>query len=295
MPPRSFIALAAILAAATTFLPAAAQEQIAKNVSVERDLEFSRPGDKPLLLDLYRPSEPAGPLPVVMWIHGGGWKQGSKDRTPAAWLAENGYAVVSINYRLTDVATWPAQIEDCRAAVRWIRTHAAEFGLDAERIGVWGGSAGGHLAALLGTLDPPAEEAVSSRVRAVCDWYGPSDLLTAPANVPGPNRGEQELAESNGAKLLGGIVRDLPDLAKQASPLHQVSKGDAPFLIMHGDADKTVPLDQSRRLHEALREAGVESTLEVLHGKRHSTKEFHTADDRKLTLQLFNRPLRAAE
>ena len=230
----------------------------------------------------------------MVWVHGGGWKNGSKNRCPTTWLVEHGYAVASINYRLTDEAQWPAQIDDCRAAVRWLRRHAQQYGLDADRIGAWGGSAGGHLVALMGTLDAPGDEAVSSRVQAVCDWYGPADLLTMPPNVLGAGRTEEDIANSNGAKLLGGTVRDRPELAKQASALYQVSAEDPPFLIMHGDKDPGVPLEQSQRLHDKLTAAGVSSTLHVVRGAGHGGKQFQTPEVRAAILKFFNQHLRPA-
>ena len=115
-----------------------------------RDIEFARPNGYSLKLDLYLPEGRGDEaLPTVLWVHGGGWKNGSKKNCKAAWLAEEGYAVASISYRLTDVAIWPAQIDDCREAVRWVRRNAGLFGLDVERVGSWGGSAGGHLRWLL--------------------------------------------------------------------------------------------------------------------------------------------------
>lgn len=261
-------------------------------VRVERDLEYARRGEQRMLLDLYLPEKPSkNPLPVVVWVHGGGWSGGSKDRCPAAYLAAEGFAVASINYRLSQEARWPAQIDDCREAIRWLRQEAKSRGFDAAQVGVWGGSAGGHLVALLGTLDAPSAEATSSRVQAVCDWYGPSDLLTMPPNVLSAGKTEADLAKSNGAQLLGGIVRDRPQLARQASALHQASAGDAPFLIMHGDEDPQVPLEQSTRLHEALTKAGVESTLEVLPGGGHGGPKFQTEEVKQTVRDFFRRTL----
>lgn len=260
--------------------------------NVTQDLEYGQADGKSLKLDLYRPKEAEGPLPVVMWVHGGGWKQGSKNRCPATWLVDHGYAVASIDYRLTNEAQWPAQINDCRTAVRWLRTHAEEYGLDGKHISAWGGSAGGHLVALLGTLDPPQDESVSSRVQAVCDWYGPTDLLTMPPNVLSGKRTLEDLAKSNGSKLLGGTVRDRPELAKQASAFYQVSKEDPPFLIMHGDRDPGVPLEQSQRLHQKLKEAGVDSKLHIVKGAGHGGKAFQSPDVRAMILQFFNQHLR---
>ncbi|MEZ5943433.1 MAG: prolyl oligopeptidase family serine peptidase [Planctomycetaceae bacterium] len=260
-----------------------------------RDLEYSRAGDLPLLLDLYRPRNSDEALPVVVWVHGGGWKNGSKDRCPATWLTEHGYAVASINYRLTDQAQWPAQIDDCRAAIRWLRQNANEFKLDGNHIAAWGGSAGGHLVALMGTLDAPPNETISSRVQAVCDWYGPTDLLTMPPNVLSDTRTQEDIANSNGAKLLGATVRDVPDLAKQASAWYQVSSDDPPFLIMHGEKDPGVPLEQSERLHEKLKAAGVESTFHIVPGAGHGGKEFQTPEVREIIREFFDKHLKATE
>jgi acetyl esterase/lipase len=260
-----------------------------------KDLEYARPGSGALRLDLYRPKNFASPVPVVVWVHGGGWKNGSKERCQATWLVEHGYAVASIDYRLTDQAQWPAQIDDCRAAVRWLRQNATAYGLDGEHIAAWGSSAGGHLVALMGTLDTPPEEAISSRVQAVCDWFGPSDLLTMPPNVPEGGRTLEDVANSNGAKLLGGTVRDRPRLAKQASALYQVSADDPPFLIMHGDKDPGVPLAQSQRLHTELKAAGAASKLHVVEGAGHGGQEFQTPAVREIIRLFFDQHLRPAE
>jgi arylsulfatase A-like enzyme/pimeloyl-ACP methyl ester carboxylesterase len=256
-------------------------------VKVLSNKTYSAPKTGALLLDLYLPEiAPEKPMPVVMWIHGGGWRSGAKENAPLIWLAKEGYAVASINYRLLHVAQWPAQIDDCRAAVRWLRAHAQEYHLDPERIAVSGGSAGGHLAALMGTAPVPTDEKVSSQVKAVIDMYGHSDLLTTPTNLPGPGKTDDDLAKSNGARLLGGIVRDLPERAKEASALHQVSKGDAPFLIIHGSKDTMVPLDQSQRLNAALQAAGVYSHLHIIEGAGHYGKEFNAPEIQEI-IRLF--------
>ncbi len=274
--------------------PAGKKNQPSGQAVVYRDLEYSQANGKPLLLDMYYPTNQASPVPVVVWVHGGGWKSGTKDRCPASWLVNHGYAVASIDYRLLDEAQWPAQIDDCRAAVRWLRKNAKEFQLDAQHIGAWGGSAGGHLAALLGTLDAPPGEDVSSRVQAVCDWYGPSDLLTMPPNVIGNGRTAEDVAQSNGARLLGGPVRELPELAKQASAFYNVTHDDPPFLIMHGSKDPGVPLAQSQKLHDRLQEAGVASTFQIVEGAGHGGKEFQSAEIRQKIVDFFNQHLKSA-
>ena len=256
-----------------------------------RDIEYSKPDNTPQLLDLYLPKEGEGPFPVVVWVHGGGWKNGSKKNCPASWLVEHGFAVASINYRLIP-NQWPSQIDDCRAAVRWLRFNADNHNLDSNHIGAWGGSAGGHLVALMGTLPPPDFETTTSRVQAVCDWYGPSDLLTMPPNVVSETRTKEQVAQSNGAKLLGAPVWTIPEKAMQASAFHQVSSDDAPFLIMHGDADPGVPILQSEMLHDALKMKGVESTLVVLKGAGHGGKEFRTEESKQKILKFFEKHLK---
>ena len=259
------------------------------------NLEYSRPATGALLLDLYLPAKtPAGPLPVVVWIHGGGWKNGAKESCPLIWLAAEGYAVASIEHRFALAAPWPAQIDDVRAAVRWLRTHADRHHLDPQRLAVAGSSSGGHLAAVLGTLAAPVGETVPSRVQAVVDFYGPSDLLTLPANLPGPGKTDADLAQTNGAKLLGGIVRDRPALARQASALQQVSPDAPPFLILHGDQDPQVPVEQSQRLDARLREAGVPSELHLLPGAGHGGKEFATPEVRAWVRAFLGRTLSPA-
>jgi acetyl esterase/lipase len=173
---------------------------------------------------------------------------------------------------------WPAQIEDPIAALRWLRQESGKYGFDAERSAAMGGSSGGHVVALWGTLSLPA----SDKVKAVVDLYGPTDLLTMPPNVLSEKRTRADLAKANGALLLGGVVMDQPEKAKAVSALHQVSKDDVPFLILHGTADPGVPVDQSERLHAALKAAGVESTLKLLPGAGHGGKEFDSTESRTL-------------
>ncbi|NNE91832.1 MAG: alpha/beta hydrolase [Verrucomicrobiales bacterium] len=268
--------------------------KIPTGVRVIRDLEFAEHDGVSLKLDLYLPEkvDAKTALPVVIWIHGGGWKNGNKNNCKAAFLAAHDFAVASISYRLTDVAQWPAQINDCYAAVRWLRQNAAKHGLDGEKIGVWGGSAGAHLAALVGTRKFDGEEKVSSRVRAVCNWYGPSELLTMPPNTIGNGRTREQVEQSNGAKLLGATVMDVPELAKDASALDQVSADDPPFLIMHGSKDPGVPLEQSQKLHDKLKAAGVESELVVIEGAGHGGKEFQTDEVRNRIRDFFAKHLK---
>lgn len=266
-----------------------AAPKVPEGVEVVRDLEYAQVKGVSLKLDLYRPvTKPSAPMPLVIWVHGGGWKTGTKANCPAAWLAAKGYAVASLDFRLLPEHPWPAQIEDPIAALRWLRKESGRYGFDAERTAAMGGSSGGHVVALWGTLTLPPED----KVKAVVDWYGPTDLLTMPPNVLSEKRTRAELAKANGALLLGGVVMDQPDKAKAVSALHQVSKDDVPFLIMHGTADTSVPVDQSERLHAALKAVGVESTLKLLPGAGHGGKEFDAPDSRALVQAFLDKHLK---
>jgi acetyl esterase/lipase len=266
-----------------------ASTKVPEGVEVLRDLEYAQVKGLSLKLDLYRPAtKPSAPMPLVIWVHGGGWRNGSKANCPAAWLATKGYAVASLDFRLLPEHPWPAQIEDPIAALRWLRKESGRYGYDSERLAAMGGSSGGHVVALWGTLTLPPGD----KVKAVVDWYGPTDLLTMPPNVLSTQRTRAELAKANGALLLGGIVMDQPEKAKAVSALHQVTKDDVPFLIMHGEADTSVPVDQSERLHAALKAAGVESSLKLIPGAGHGGKEFDSTESRALILAFLDKHLK---
>lgn len=270
---------------------------------VLRDLQYATVDGRPLLLDLYLPASVnadeqvevrgSGDVPCIVFVHGGGWKAGDKKsaKQNAAWLVDHGFAIASINYRLTDVAQWPAQINDCYEAVRWVRRQSGRYGIDPDRIGAFGTSAGAHLAALMGTRLYPGEELVSSRVQAVCDWFGPSELMTMPPNNVGDGRTAEDVAQSNGAKLLGATVREVPKLAADASAIEHVNGKAAAFLIMHGDQDPGVPLSQSTLLHRKLVTNGALSALHVVKGGKHGGTLFRTEDVRQRVLEFFQRSL----
>lgn len=252
-----------------------------EGASVLRDIVYAKVGERELLLDLYLPPNPKGKLPVVMWIHGGGWRNGDKGSAgPARPLVGRGFAVVDVAYRLSGEAIFPAQVEDCKAAVRWVRANAAKHGLNGERIGAWGGSAGGHLVAFLGTsgdvmeFETDAHAGVSSRVQAVVDWYGPTDLLLMNTQAVEGAKLDHDAAGSPESLLVGGPIQEEPyrSIARKVNPLTYVSADDPPFLIHHGDADLLVSWRQSGILHAALKKAGVDSTLEVVKGGGHGLR-----------------------
>ena len=227
-------------------------------------------------LDLYLPDHAHSPMPAVLWIHGGAWECGDKHPCPVREFAERGYVIASIGYRLSDKAAFPSQLQDCKSAVRWLRAHAAEYGIDPTRIGVWGESAGGHLAALLGTTGLTRDFDVgdhldqSSEVQCVVNWFGPVDFLEWGA----PFSPSMDSPESPVYRLLGGPISQNREKTRSAGPLHHVHGRSAPFFTVHGGRDDIVPLVQSQRLHKALQAAGVESTLQVIPDAGHSTAEF---------------------
>ncbi|GAB4335571.1 MAG: hypothetical protein Kow0010_23080 [Dehalococcoidia bacterium] len=237
--------------------------------TVQRDLTYCTVDGVELKMDVYSPEQRDGSAPAVVYIHGGGWTSGSKDRGSGTdvipELVERGFVVVAIDYRLAPQYTWPAQIEDVECAIRHLRTEADSYGIDPERIGAYGGSAGGHLAAMLGVAggddafpDIGGFEGVSSRVQAVVDMFGPADLTV---DFAGSN--DRILATVFGADSRAAEV------VTEASPVSWVSPDDPPFLILHGAEDALVPLSQSEFLLEALQAAGVESSLIVVENAGH--------------------------
>lgn len=255
---------------------------------MERDIAYTQVNGKEILLDIYLPDRPDSSVsymsgkeelcPVILWLYGGGWKNGSKrSGGRARRMTEKGYAVVDINYRLSGEAIFPAAIEDCKAAVRWIRANAPKYGLDPDRIGVMGSSAGGHLSALLGTsgdidaLETETNKAYSSCVQAVCDLWGPTDFLKMDAQNTEGARIIHDAPDSPESRFVGGPIQKEPysSIARKANPITYVTKDDPPFLIIHGDSDLSVPYQQSLLLYEALKEANVDARMHIENGAGH--------------------------
>jgi len=270
--------------------------QLPEGVKALRDLEYVTGGGHAQSLDLYIPETAKAPLPLIIWIHGGAFRAGDKQQCPALPFTRRGYAVASLNYRLSQQAKFPAQIEDCKAAVRWLRAHATKYNLDPKRFGAWGSSAGGHLVAMLGTAGDVKELEgklgnldQSSRVQAVCDWFGPTDFTQM--NKDGSTM-DHDGPDSPESQLIGGPVQENKDKAARANPITYVSKNDPPFLIMHGDKDPLVPHQQSVLLHEALKKTGVEVTFHTVQGAGHG---FGGPDITKMVEDFFDRHLKPAK
>ncbi|MBI5354236.1 MAG: alpha/beta hydrolase [Chloroflexi bacterium] len=233
--------------------------------TVERDVTYCTVDGVELKMDVYYPSSAQGAWAVTMYVHGGGWSSGDKAQGAGVMefpaLQRAGFLVVSVNYRLAPDFVFPAMIEDVKCAVRYLRAHAIEYHLDPNRIGVWGGSAGGHLVALLGTADESAGFDVgeyldqSSRVQAVVDMFGPTDLTM-----------QFEGGYENASRVFGGFDAAL------ASPVTYVSSDDPPFLMLHGEADKLVPIEQSEIMLAALQAVGVPAELVTVTNAGHSFK-----------------------
>lgn len=273
------------------------QVRVPDTIKAELDIPYAATDNPRQKLDLYLPKTRMDdkPLPVVVFIHGGAWQAGDKRGGfgTVAPLVESGeYAGVSVGYRLTGEAIWPAQIHDCKAAIRWLRANAKKYNLDPDKIGVTGTSAGGHLVAMLGTSGDVKELegklgehlSESSRVTCVVDQFGPTDLLAMGGSHNNPNSPE--------SKLVGGAVQETQKVAREASATTHVSKDDPPFMLLHGTNDNVVPFNQSELLHEALRKGGVESMLVPVEGAGHG---FRTNEVAQRLRQFFDKHLRGKD
>ena len=272
------------------------QARLPEGATVQRDLAYVLGGHERQKLDLYLPKDGTN-LPLIINIHGGAFKMGSKEQgVPTEYLAQ-GYAVASINYRLSQHAKFPAQIEDCKAAVRWLRAHAHEYRLDPNHIAAWGASAGGHLAAMLGTTGDTKEFDVGanldqpSRVQAVVDYFGPTDFLQMDAHRL-PSGQVHDTANSPESELIGGAIQENREKTAKANPITYVTSGDPPFLICHGDQDPLVPHHQSDLLEAALKKAGVPVTFYTVKGAGHG--RFNDPKVPELTREFLAQQLKPA-
>jgi acetyl esterase/lipase len=258
------------------------------DIRIERDLQYVPDGDAAQTLDLYLPVKPSDkPLPVVVWVHGGGWNGGSKAGGYCLFLVGQGYAVASVEYRFSRKAIFPAQIQDCQAAIRWLRANSAKYNLDPAHIGAIGGSAGGHLVSLLGTTGGKkvfaatgGNEDQSDKVQAVVDLFGPKNFNTVmeQAAQDKANDGYNLATGGKGSPYtaLIGVSQLGEDEAKEkaVSPEHYVTEDCPPFLIIHGTVDRAVPYAQSVAFYNTLRTAGIQSYLQTFPNVGHGGPVF---------------------
>jgi acetyl esterase/lipase len=259
--------------------------------SVVRGVKFASIGDTPLLLDLYLPE--AKPVGLIVWVHGGAWRAGSRDSVELVKLTERQWAVASVDYRLSPVAKFPAQVHDIKAAIRFLRAHAAEYGYPPARFVIAGSSAGGHLAALVGVSNKHAQLEgsvgtdlkVSSDVQAIVSLYGASNL-TSILSQSTPHGLSVRVPALD--LLLGGQPDAVPDLARLASPVFQVDAADPPLLLLHGDQDNQMPINQSHELEGAYAKLKRPVELVVVHGAGHGGPAF-SSDENLALIDAFLR------
>ena len=269
------------------------------NVQLQSNIKYKKIGDRELKMHLLLPKNNDKPNPVIIFIKGSSWGKHKPQDTMGfipqlVQFAKSGYVVASIEHRTSHEAKFPAQIHDVKSAVQYLKEKSADYHIDPNRIGVWGTSSGGHLAALLGTSCNAAELEVlpktskqASCVQAVVDWYGPTDFLKM--KKEGYNA---EVAHSAESLLIGGPILQNKEKVKSANPITYITKKAPPFLIMHGDKDKRVPFNQSELLYEALIENGVEVTLYKVKGGGHGSG-FEQPEIFNTVHEFFDRHLRA--
>lgn len=271
------------------------------DITIIRDVPYATQSDAQKL-DIYMLYKRDKPCPVIMWMHPGGFHEGDKDGSAIEPLArvnmiqlvqlmlERGYAVVSINYRLSDEAIFPALIYDVKAAIRWIRANAPKYNFNADKIVAWGSSAGGYLAAMLATTEDIKEledlsmgnPDQSSRVTAAVDWFGPTDFLQMdPQNIQLGREAHVHDPNSPESRLMGASVTLIPEKCKAATPMTYIGLGNAPIYIQHGKADPTIPYLQAMMLAEGMAAAiGKENVvLELFENAGHAEAAFFTAEN----------------
>lgn len=249
---------------------------------IERDIEYAQAGELKLKLDLHRPLQDTR-HPLIVWVHGGAWRSGSKESMPLGPLVEAGYPVASVDYRLSTQARFPAQIHDLKAAIRFLRASGSRWNLATKTIIIAGDSAGGHLAALVGVSNHHAELegtvgthlAQSSDVQAIVSFYGGSDLTTILQQSTPKGLSVRVPALD---LLLGGQPDAVPELARLASPVFHVDPTDPPLLLLHGDQDPQMPINQAHELMGAYRKANLPAQFEVVYGAAHGGAQFYDAE-----------------
>jgi acetyl esterase/lipase len=262
-------------------------------IKVERDLVYGKGGDVDLQLDLAVPAEGKGPFPTIVCVHGGGWRGGKRQDVGqlTQLLAKKNFVAATVTYRLAPKYQFPAQIEDCKAAVRWLRANADKYRIDADRIGAVGFSAGGHLVCLLGAADDKAglegaggNPSQSSRVQAVVSFFGPTDFT---------DRNWDKSAEDFFlVPFLGGSFEDKKEAYRKASPIVYATADDPPFLFFHGTKDKLVGIDQSEKMNKKLQAAGVSARLVTMQDEGHGWGGAKMTQSLDQTVHFFEEKLR---
>jgi acetyl esterase/lipase len=245
---------------------------------ITTDIDYARVDGISLALDLYKSDRQTGPL--IVYIHGGAWRIGSKKEMPLMDLVDSGMPVASVDYRLSTVARFPAQIHDIKAAIRFLRGNSKKLGIKARKIVIAGSSAGGHLAAMVGVTNGNRElegdlgefRNDSSDVQGIISFFGGSDLTTILKQSTPHGLKVREPALD---LLLGGRPDQLPEVARLASPVFHVDKKDPPLLLFHGDQDPQMPINQAHQLQGAYEKAGAKVSFKVLHGAAHGGKVFY--------------------
>lgn len=251
--------------------------QAQNDTLIAKDVVYAEAGNRKLLLDVYMPGKTKEPY-LVVWIHGGAWSSGSKENPPKTLLKE-GFALASIDYRLSGEAIFPASIHDIKAAIRFLRGNAKKYGYRSDKIIIWGSSSGGHYAALIGVTNnnPYYEGSLgaytkeSSSVQAILDFYGPTNFLTI-LKQSTPHGLDVRVPALK--LLLGKPVEEVPELARKASPVFLVDSNDPPLLIVHGDQDPQVPVNQSLELWNAYKKKSLEVQLEIIADAAHGGKAY---------------------
>ncbi len=261
-----------------------------------RDVVYATIGEKSLSLDIYLPDGVEMP-PLLVWVHGGAWRRGSKEWVPFVFV-ENGFATASLDYRLSTEAPFPAQVHDIKAAIRFLRAEGSKYGFRTDRIAIAGSSAGGHLASLVGVTNghPALEGKVggyrdeSSDVQAILSFFGASNLTTILSQSTPRGFSVREPALD---LLLGAQPEDAIDLlARLASPVFHVDASDPPLLLLHGDQDPQMPINQSHELDGAYHQQGLDVFFDVVHGGGHGGDEFYSGDHLARALSFLDRTIR---
>ena len=283
-----FVLVAAVVCGGPVGEPVASAQALEQ----PKDLVYARIDGKSLALDLYLPTGVQAP-PLLVWVHGGAWTTGSKASVPPVFLA-NGFAVASVDFRQSTEARFPAQVHDIKAAIRYLRANAPAYGYRADKIAIAGDSSGGHLAALVGVTNDHRElegtvgdnPKQSSSIQAIVSYYGASDLRTilAQSTPFGLNMRRPALE-----RLLGALPDQVPELAALASPVSHVDAQDPPLMLLHGDQDPQMPINQAHELHGAYEKLGLDVTFVVVHGAGHGGAVFYSPSYLKPVLEFLTR------